>query len=130
MKHPVMVEKIIILHNCFVVDTFYIRVNVFCIIVLPETPKIKIISVESTQAYIKWKSNRKGLYTINCVNCPTNKTFPLTTNSSYGIKIEGLGSFSKYELEVQFENNITKLIDHKVFTKKFTVQTKAGGWLL
>ena len=100
---------------------------IFCTLAMPSPSSIITAITSSNQVYIKWNNTNFENFYIDCLYCPLiyKEKFPIKTTSDK-VNITDLGLFAMYNLEVRFENDITKLFG-RTSKQNVSVKTRKGS---
>ena len=93
---------------------------------IPDSPSsITFSNITDNSVIISWTHSDLGKYIVNCKDCPGN-SFPQNTTDKT-IKINNLGAFAIYQINVLFVNEITLKIGESISSRFVSFKTLPGG---
>ena len=98
---------------------------------IPGIPSsVRIKNITNNSAIVSWAHSPQndvnpGTYTILCKQCPSG-VFPRSTMAD-SIKLDGLGAFATYQIQISYANNISEIIGENSTTECYDLKTKPGG---
>ena len=98
---------------------------------IPGIPSsVRIKNITDNSAIVFWAHSPQndvnaGTYTILCKQCPPG-VFPRSTMNN-SIKLNGLGAFATYQIQISYTNNISEVVGENSTTELYDLKTKPGG---